>query len=134
MRLSRAERTIIALAVLAAVFTLGFFAGRSGGSSFVVQTQEQVSQESTDAEQTTASAAESDASPAQEIISESKVNINTADSALLQTLPGIGDTLAGRIIAYREENGNFTIIDEITDVNGLGDKLFENLQDLITVD
>lgn len=130
LKLSLAERIIIAVAVLAAVFTLGFFAGRSGGSSFVVETEKQAAQ----AEQATASDDEPEDSPEQEEALQSKVNINTADSATLQTLPGIGEALAGRIISYREENGDFAIIEEITDVNGIGDKLFENLKDLITVD
>jgi len=134
LKLSLAERIIITVAVLAAVFTLGFFAGRSGGSSFVVETEKEAAKESTTEEQAAASADEPEDLSAQEGVLQSKVNINTADSAALQTLPGIGETLAGRIISYREENGDFTIIEEITDVTGIGDRLFENLKDLITLD
>ena len=62
------------------------------------------------------------------------VNINTADSQELQTLSGIGPALAERILAYREENGGFRYLYELTNVKGIGLKTFEGLQDLITLD
>lgn len=61
------------------------------------------------------------------------VNINTADQVQLDTLPGIGSSLAQRIIQYRETNGPFQAIEDLKDVSGIGDKNFENLQDRITV-
>lgn len=63
-----------------------------------------------------------------------KVNINTADEAMLDTLPGIGPSKAKRIIEYREQNGPFKSIEEIKNVSGIGDKTFEQLKDLITVE
>jgi competence protein ComEA len=65
--------------------------------------------------------------------SNSLVNINTADQAQLDTLPGIGSSLAQRIIQYREINGPFSAIEDLKDVSGIGDKNFENLKDRITV-
>jgi competence protein ComEA len=62
------------------------------------------------------------------------VNINSADAALLETLPGIGASTAEKIIAYRDENGRFTTIEEIMDVPGIGQGKFDQLQALITVD
>ena len=62
-----------------------------------------------------------------------KVNINTADQAQLDTLPGIGPAYAQRIIQYRELNGPFETIEDIKQVSGIGDKRFEQLKDLITV-
>jgi competence protein ComEA len=62
-----------------------------------------------------------------------KVNINTADQAQLDTLPGIGQAYAQRIIQYREINGPFKTIEDIKQVSGIGDKRFEQLKDLITV-
>ncbi len=62
-----------------------------------------------------------------------KVNINTADQAQLDTLPGIGPAYAQRIIQYREINGPFKAIEDIKRVSGIGDKRFEQLKDLITV-
>ena len=74
--------------------------------------------------------------PAEEIrtLSVGRVNINTADEELLQTLPGIGPALASRIVAYREENGGFRYLYELTNVRGIGSSTYEALQDLITLD
>ena len=65
--------------------------------------------------------------------SSGKVNLNTADEATLETLPRIGPALAQRIIAWRDENGRFTAIDDLKSVTGIGDKTFEGLADLVTV-
>ncbi|SHI35505.1 helix-hairpin-helix domain-containing protein [Desulfofundulus thermosubterraneus] len=65
--------------------------------------------------------------------SGSLVNINTADQKELETLPGIGPSLAQRIIQYRETNGPFKVPEDIKNVSGIGDKRFEQLKDYITV-
>ena len=62
------------------------------------------------------------------------VNINTADSSELQSLPGIGATIAKNIVEYRKENGNFETIEDLKNVSRIGDKTFDKLKDLITVD
>jgi competence protein ComEA len=61
------------------------------------------------------------------------VNINTASKETLMTLPGIGDVLAQNIIDYRTKNGPFSSAAEIKEVNRIGDKLYEQLKDRITV-
>jgi competence protein ComEA len=61
------------------------------------------------------------------------VNINTADLSQLDTLPGIGPSLAQRIIDYRELNGPFAAIEDIKNVSGIGDKKFDALKDMVTV-
>ena len=61
------------------------------------------------------------------------VNINTATLEELDTLPGIGPTTAQKIIDYREENGPFSVIEDIMNVSGIGPATFEDLKDLITV-
>ena len=61
------------------------------------------------------------------------VNINTADSGLLCTLPGIGESRAADIIAYREQNGAFAGIEDIMKVPGIKESVFEKLKALITV-
>ena len=61
------------------------------------------------------------------------VNINTATQTELETLPGIGPSLALRIINYREENGKFSNIEEIKNVSGIGDSKFNDIKNYITV-
>lgn len=62
-----------------------------------------------------------------------RVNINSADSETLQTLPGIGEKRAADIIAYREENGPFRIPEDLTKVKGIGEATMEGLLDYISV-
>jgi competence protein ComEA len=62
------------------------------------------------------------------------VNLNTATQANLETLPGIGPAIAGRIIEYREANGPFATIEDIQNVSGIGPATFENIKDFITVE
>ena len=62
------------------------------------------------------------------------VNINTAASFQLETLPGIGPTTAGKIIEYRDENGPFRSIQDIINVPGIGPGTYDRIKDLITVD
>ena len=71
--------------------------------------------------------------PAENGITGGKVNINTADSVTLQTIPGIGPSKAARIIEYRESQGRFKKIDDIKNVTGIGDMTFENIKGYITV-
>ncbi len=62
-----------------------------------------------------------------------QVNINTATVEELKTLPGIGDVIAQNIIDYREKNGLFTQLDQLKEVNRIGDKIYEGLIDSITI-
>ena len=62
-----------------------------------------------------------------------KVDINTADTELLETLPGIGETRAEAIIRYREEHGPFKRVDDIVAVPGIGSATLEGLRDLVEV-
>jgi competence protein ComEA len=61
------------------------------------------------------------------------LNLNSASQADLEDLPGIGATLAERIIAYREENGPFMSVEDLRKVSGIGEKLFERIAVLVTV-
>ncbi|MBG9693945.1 helix-hairpin-helix domain-containing protein [Lysinibacillus sp. fkY74-1] len=62
-----------------------------------------------------------------------KINVNTADAETLATLPGIGPSKAHSILSYREEKGRFQTIDDVRNINGIGDKTFEKIKDSITV-
>ena len=62
-----------------------------------------------------------------------KININLADADVLKTLPGIGPAKAEAIVKYREETGRFENTEDIKNVSGIGDSLFENIKELISV-
>lgn len=62
-----------------------------------------------------------------------KVNINTADKTALCTLPGIGESRAESILAYREEHGRFKRIEDIMKVNGIKEAAFEKIKQYLTV-
>lgn len=62
-----------------------------------------------------------------------KINVNTAPPEKLQELPGIGPALAARIVAYREEHGPFSRIEDLTHVSGIGPKTIDGFRNLITV-
>lgn len=63
-----------------------------------------------------------------------RININTATAPELETLPGIGPVLAGRIAEYREEVGRFNDTREIMEVSGIGEGKYGNIEELIAVE
>ena len=124
------NKVSVLLAVVTALFvgfTLGLFVGRNTGSGTVtlaVSPQMQTAP-------TTAATAAAETEPEETV--SFPVNINTADADTLTALPGIGQVLAERIVAYRRQNGSFRAIEEITKVEGIGEKKAEAILDLITV-
>lgn len=61
------------------------------------------------------------------------VNLNTASLAQLETLPGVGRTIAERIVEYRERNGGFKRAEDLMNVRGVGEQSFLRLRPLVTV-
>jgi len=109
--------SITALGVLCLVFFLGIYYGRSS---------------MTPPEKTNSSVTV--ASESQQSGTQAVININTADASQLQTLPGIGETLANRIIEYRNANGPFTNTLQLKLVEGIGDGKMEEIIQLICVE
>lgn len=132
-------------------FTCGFFSGRAArgvtirwekGEPAAVSSE---SAENTDEDDNSPESAPEDETPAsseettpgeeeQTPHSAGVVNINTAQTGELQTLPGIGEVIAGRIIEYRNANGPFASVEDICNVKGIGQAKFEGMKDLICVD
>jgi competence protein ComEA len=61
-----------------------------------------------------------------------RININTATADELEALPGIGEVIARRIIAYREQNGPFRSVDDLIHVQGISDQTIDEIRDLVT--
>lgn len=64
---------------------------------------------------------------------QGRINLNQADQAALEELPGIGPVTAGAIISWREDNGAFTSVEELQEISGIGPKTFAKLKDLVQV-
>lgn len=62
-----------------------------------------------------------------------KINVNTASAAELETLSGIGEVLAQRIVDHRMENGPFASVEDLLGVSGIGDAILEQIRDDVTV-
>ncbi len=74
-----------------------------------------------------------ESSTAEEAGSDLAINLNTADTSQLCTLSGIGQSKAEAIIAYREEHGGFTSVEEIMNVEGIKEGTFSKIKDKISV-
>jgi competence protein ComEA len=61
-----------------------------------------------------------------------KININTATAEELESLPAVGEVIAARIVAYREQNGPFRSVDDLIHVQGISDRTIDEFRDLVT--
>ena len=114
---------LVLLTCIFAAFTMGLFAGRN-----LNRTPAQIRQ------LPAVTAAPTDALIEETLPEEPFIiNINTATSEQLQSLPGIGPVLADRIIAYRKDHGAFGSIGELMNVSGIGEKKLEAIWDLVTI-
>ena len=114
------QKLLVALTIAFSAFILGLFVGRNLNRTPVqIQSLPAV---------TAAAEPAIHPTPTQPGI----ININTASSQQLQTLPGIGPVLADRIVAYRDEYGLFESVGALMNVSGIGEKKLESIWDLIT--
>jgi competence protein ComEA len=68
-----------------------------------------------------------------QLSSDPRINLNLATEAELDSLPGVGPVMAGRIIAWRDSNQRFHSIEELQEVPGIGPKVFANLKALVRI-
>ena len=126
MKIARISLLIVTYTFV--IFVAGFFLGKNLNPAPV---QIQALPDATVAQLTNAAEAATepkDTTPTEPPI----ININTATSEQLQTLPSIGPVIAERIITYRNENGNFASVTDLLNVSGIGEKTLETLFDLVT--
>ena len=136
------ERRVIQAAViltaLLCVFIVGFSVGRSPETKGVLLLSSVPAAESI-AAVSEASFSETESAPEQSSaeVSESEeiipFDLNTATEEQLISLPGIGEELAGRIIAYRDEVGAFVSVDELLNVKGIGEKKLADIRPYLYV-
>ena len=111
--------------VIAAAFVLGYFAG-IGQTPAPVQV--------TVSEPAETRVWENGSMETAQGVQTACINLNKADQQTLETLPGIGPELAARILAYRQTVGGFVAKEQIMDVEGIGEKRYAELEQLITVE
>ena len=109
--MKKGAKVLLCVLIAAICFLSGLFVGRNTGNRFIALMQSNTIFET---------------EAAQDI--DFRLDINSASKIELMELHGIGELLAERIIAYREENGPFTTVDDLICVKGIGEK---KLQDII---
>ena len=114
---------LLLLCLLFSAFLGGFFLGRNGNTS-----QVQISRLPDPTIATTQGPTHTTGTPS------GRICLNTATAAQLETLPGIGQALAQRIIDYREANGPFTTLEQLMLVEGIGEKRFQAIKDYLTLE
>lgn len=133
------KQTIPLLILITCIFTaflLGFFLGRNVNHNPVHLSAPSAAYSTTPSFQESAriqDLTEETAAPTQTEPS-GPVNLNTATTDELTSLPGIGAVLAQRILDYRQEHGNFTSVEGLLGVSGIGEKKLEALLGLVTVE
>ena len=133
MKLRRTEWISIAVTLLFFLGLAGYsLSARQNAPAFALVPEQQTALSQTETDVADAGTIdETDAEPAPR--SDGRIDLNTADAALLDTLPGIGEVLAQRILAYREAYGGFGSIEEIMNVKGIAEGKFADIKDLICV-
>lgn len=119
---------LVVITVIFVAFTLGLFLGRNYNRSSITVSVPAMMQ-TTPPE--TAVPVEKAETETQAI--SFPININTATKEEFMALPGIGEVLAGRILAYRDANGAFRTVEGLMAVEGIGEKRVEEILEFITI-
>lgn len=138
MKEIKTSTVFLMIVVLFVVFCTGIFVGKQSRSDeFTIKTANAMAVRATEAytaqsTQQAQSESTTHSEPATTVVG--KVNINTASVSELTTLPGIGETIAQRIVDYRETYGAFTSVMDLDMVKGIGEKKLAEIIDFITVE
>ncbi len=128
------------LTAVLVIFILGFSLGRNptGDAMLLVSSQPVMESPAVSDTESVSETADSSTSslpePSQSDDSAAfPVDLNTADAAQLDLVPGIGEVIAARIIEYRNLVGKFKTVDELLNVKGIGEKTLEEMREFLTV-
>ena len=130
MKLGKAQRALLLVTALFVTFTLAFFLGRRSIHAQVTTERLPETEESAPAAQTRAP--ETDAVPTRQA-PPARIELNSADAATREGLPGIGPVLAQAIVEYRAAHGPFSSVDELLEVSGIGETKLDNIRNDITL-
>jgi competence ComEA-like helix-hairpin-helix protein len=127
--MKKASYVLFAFTGLFFALVIGIFIGRNSVSGMIILPENKVEPFTTNVQVIQ----QDEAVLAPSTAESGKININTASVSLLQTLPNIGSVLAQRIVDFRNENGNFTVPEDLLQVEGIGEKRLEEIRNYITV-
>lgn len=115
--MKKGSGTLLLLCALSLCLVVGIFIGRNLCGEYVQLAQNDSNEKS----------------PVSEQVSDYRLDINTASKIQLMDLPGIGETIAQRIIDYRLDNGPFESVDALLRVDGIGEKKLLQIEEFIEV-
>ena len=128
--ISRYEKAALGLTAAFLLFTGGwFYARQSAAQPYTVTVSQSAPEESP-----APAASGSEEERPDSLLEGEVIDINSAPAEDLERLPGIGEKRAAAIIAYREEHGPFRIVEDITNVSGIGEGILSQIIDYITVE
>ena len=116
--MKKPQRILIIITAVFICLLVGIFVGRNFTGNYITLQNADSSTQGT--------------SPAGDV-QDGRIDINTATLQQFQLLPGIGETLAQRIIDYRNEHGNFSTIEDLLNVNGIGESKLTDMKPYIKV-
>lgn len=132
--ISRYEQVALGLTAAFVLFTGGWFLARqSDAQPYQVTTAQPVPQEQKDETVVSVQPETSQEERPDSLLEGEVIDINTAGVEDLQRLPGIGEKRAQAIADYREEHGPFQSVDELDNVEGIGEGILSGLRDYVTI-